>query len=60
MLQSTIFLICRKRTSKQVGYLDEVLPAMHAMPAGAGPLLGHGHRRRRLLYQRHRPGALVY
>lgn len=29
VLQSTIFLICRKRTSKQVGYLDEVLPAMH-------------------------------
>lgn len=28
VLQSTIFLICRKRTNKQAGYLDAVLPAM--------------------------------
>ena len=28
VLQSTIFLICRKRTSRRVGYLDEVLPDM--------------------------------
>jgi len=28
VLQSTIFLICRKRTHKRTGYLDEILPAM--------------------------------
>jgi adenine-specific DNA methylase len=28
VLQSTIFLICRKRTGKRTGYLDEILPAM--------------------------------
>ena len=28
MLQSTIFLICRKRTERRIGYLDEILPAM--------------------------------
>jgi len=28
VLQSTIFLICRKRTHKRTGYLDEILPDM--------------------------------
>jgi adenine-specific DNA methylase len=28
VLQSTIFLICRKRTHKRIGYLDEILPDM--------------------------------
>ena len=28
VLQSTIFLVCRKRTSNRSGYLDEVLPEM--------------------------------
>ncbi len=28
VLQSTIFLVCRKRTGARVGYLDEILPAM--------------------------------
>ncbi len=28
VLQSTIFLVCRKRTSSRSGYLDEVLPEM--------------------------------
>jgi putative DNA methylase len=28
VLQSTIFLICRKRTDKRIGYLDEILPDM--------------------------------
>jgi putative DNA methylase len=29
VLQSTIFLICRKRTGKRIGYLDEILSDMH-------------------------------
>jgi len=29
VLQSTIFLVCRKRTVRRIGYLDEVLPYMH-------------------------------
>jgi putative DNA methylase len=29
VLQSTILLICRKRTVRRVGYLDEILPDMH-------------------------------
>jgi adenine-specific DNA methylase len=28
VLQSTIFLVCRKRTARRIGYLDEILPAM--------------------------------
>lgn len=28
VLQSTIFLICRKRTEKRVAYIDEILPEM--------------------------------
>lgn len=28
VLQSTILLVCRKRTAKRIGYLDEVLPDM--------------------------------
>jgi adenine-specific DNA methylase len=28
VLQSTIFLVCRKRTHKRIGYLDEILPEM--------------------------------
>jgi adenine-specific DNA methylase len=28
VLQSTIFLICRKRTEKRIGYLDEILAGM--------------------------------
>lgn len=28
VLQSTIFLICRKRTENRIGYLDEILPDM--------------------------------
>jgi adenine-specific DNA methylase len=28
VLQSTIFLVCRKRTEKRIGYLDEILPGM--------------------------------
>jgi len=28
VLQSTIFLVCRKRTERRIGYLDEILPAM--------------------------------
>lgn len=29
VLQSTIFLICRKRSARRVGYLDEIQPEMH-------------------------------
>jgi putative DNA methylase len=29
VLQSTILLVCRKRTARRIGYLDEVLPDMH-------------------------------
>ncbi len=29
VLQSTIFLVCRKRTRKGAGYIDEILPDMH-------------------------------
>lgn len=29
VLQSTIFLVCRKRPAKRIGYLDEILPDMY-------------------------------